>query len=153
VGTIISAIQNRGGLLGAIGGRLAELAWRVGSFLAIPVIIVEGVGPFAALSNSVALLKRTWGENLIAQFGFGLLGFLAMLPVFLIGGLTVPLVPVLGIAIIVIGAVVISIVVSTLNGIYRTALYLYGMGRPSPLFDQRALASAFTVKAGGSRRW
>ena len=153
VGMIISTIQNRGGIFGAIAGRLAEFAWRVGSFLAVPVIIVEGTGPMESLSRSVALLKQTWGENLIAQAGFGILSFLIGLPVLVIGGLTIPLVPWLGIAIIVVWLVVSGVVLSALNGIYRTALYLYATGQQSPWFDQRVLQAAFRPKAAGRRGW
>lgn len=152
VGTILSAIQNRGGIFGAIAGRLAEFAWRVGSFLAVPVIIVEGAGPLQALSKSVAMLKQTWGENLIGQVGFGLVSLVIGLPVLLIGGLTIPLVPWLGIAIIVVWLVISNVIMAALNGIYRTALYLYATGQQTPWFDQRVLQQAFVPKAAG-RRW
>ena len=59
------------------------------TFLAIPVVALEGKGPFASLKRSGTLLKSTWGENLGAQVGFGLLGFVASLPGLIFIGLAV----------------------------------------------------------------
>ena len=50
------------------------------TWLTVPVIIVEGLGPIDAIKRSAHLLKQTWGENLIAQIGLGAIGFLLMLP-------------------------------------------------------------------------
>ena len=45
-----------------------------------PVIVVEGTGPITSLKRSAALFRQTWGENLIGQVGFGLVGFVFMVP-------------------------------------------------------------------------
>ena len=50
VGLIIQQIE-RQGILGAILGNIADIAWRLCTWLAIPVIMVEGVGPLAALKR------------------------------------------------------------------------------------------------------
>ena len=39
-------------------------AWRIVTFLAIPVVALEAKGPFTSLKRSGTLLKCTWGENL-----------------------------------------------------------------------------------------
>lgn len=42
-----------------------------------------------------------------------------------------------------------SVVITTLTGIYRTALYLYATtGRAPAGFDQQVMASAFRPKSG-----
>ena len=50
------------------------------TFLTVPIIVFEDVGPINALKRSGHLLKQTWGENLMAQIGLGLIGLLAFLP-------------------------------------------------------------------------
>ena len=66
------------GLIGA--------AWNVVTFLTVPIIVFEDVGPITALKRSGHLLKQTWGENLMAQIGLGLIGLIAFLPGVLVIG-------------------------------------------------------------------
>lgn len=146
VGLLIQAIESRFGVVGAIVARGIGMAWNIVTWLAIPVIIAEGTGPIDSLKRAGGLFKKTWGENLIAQGGLGLLGFLAFLPGLLVGGLLATVVPVLGIAIIVVWLAVTATIMSALNGIFRTALYLYAAGEPVAWFDDRVLAGAFRRK-------
>ena len=60
------------GLLGA--------AWTVVSFLVVPILVVENKNPFAALQESAGLVKKTWGEQVAGNFGFGLIFFLLAIP-------------------------------------------------------------------------
>ena len=60
-----SSARSSAGLLGA--------AWNVLTFLTVPIIVFEDVGPVNALKRSGTLLKQTWGENIIAQIGLGLI--------------------------------------------------------------------------------
>ncbi|MCE2532305.1 MAG: hypothetical protein J4F44_07580, partial [Acidimicrobiia bacterium] len=84
VGFIINSIQqaarDRAGFAGALLGGLLDLAWRAMTFLVMPIIIAEGAGAFAAIGRSKNLLRRTWGENLVAQAGLSIVGFILMLP-------------------------------------------------------------------------
>ena len=137
VGFIINAIQaaarDRAGFLGALLGGILDLAWRAMSFLVMPVIIAEGVGPLRALGRSKAMLRRTWGENLVAQAGLSIVGFVLMLPGLLIaiffgsGALGV-LGVILGGLLMILGAVV----ASALSAVYQTALYEYATTGEAP---------------------
>ena len=80
VSIIIEAIEERFGFLGQIIAGLIGAAWNVVTFLTVPIIVFEDVGPITALKRSGHLLKQTWGENLMAQIGLGLIGLLAFLP-------------------------------------------------------------------------
>ena len=80
VSMVIRAIEERFGIVGQIIGSLIGAAWGIVTFLTIPILMLEDIGPIDALKRSAHLLKQTWGENLGAQFGFGFLGILAMLP-------------------------------------------------------------------------
>ena len=83
---ILQAIRQRAGILGVAVSWLAGAAWTVITWLAVPIIIVEGVGPIEAIKRSSHLLKQTWGENVIAQVGLGAVGFAAMLPGMIVAG-------------------------------------------------------------------
>ena len=79
VGVLLNALQNtlrdRLGFLGALLGGLLEFSWAVTTFFVVPVLVVDGLGPIAALKRSAAILKRTWGESLGGEGGLGLIAF------------------------------------------------------------------------------
>ena len=137
VGIIINSIQaaarDRAGFAGALLGGLLDLAWRVMTFLVMPIIIAERVGAFRALGRSKDLLRRTWGENLIAQAGLSIVGFVLMAPGLLIAILlgTGPL----GIFGVIVGGLLMilgAVVASALSAVYQTALYEYATTGESP---------------------
>ncbi len=152
VGIIIDMIQRAArenlGVIGAILGGMVDFAWRVLTFLVMPVIIVERQGPFKALGRSKSLLKATWGENLIAHAGMAIVGFLFSLPAIL-------MVAIFGSAGMgwvaasfgVIFGLIGFVLVSSLSGIYQTVLYEYATsGKVPPDFAGSNLESAFAVR-------
>ena len=152
VSMILQAIEERAGFVGQILAGLFGAAWRIVTFLAIPVVALEGIGPFAALKRSGVLLKQTWGENLGGQIGFGLLGFVASIP-----GLVLILLAVLSdswtvaVPLGVVAAlwlIAVAVVVSAMTGIYKTALYRYAVdGRAPAGFATGDLADAFAPRS------
>ncbi len=77
VSVVLRGIEQRGGIFGRIIGSLAGVAWSVVTFLVLPVLVFEGIGPIAAVKRSGELFKRTWGENLMTNAGIGLVGLFA----------------------------------------------------------------------------
>lgn len=147
VGLVLNAIQENGGILGAVVAWIGDVAWSVLTYLVLPVVIIEGVGAVEGVKRSTALVKRTWGEQVTANVGFGLLGFALILPgialVALVGPVGGPA-AVLAVAVGVVWIVAVAAVVSTLTGIFQTALYRQATGRTVAVeFDQAALAAAF----------
>ncbi len=151
VSVILRAIEERGGLFGRLAAGIAGLAWTLVTFLVLPIFVVEGLTVGAAVKRSAELFKRTWGENVAAQFGFGFLGFLLAVPgvlaivlgVFSGSGIA------LGIAILVgvVWLVGVSVVLAALNAIFQTALYHYAAGGQTlGPFGHGALATAFRRK-------
>jgi len=156
VGLVLQAIEERAGFIGRIVTNLIGAAWRIVTFLVIPVLVVEDVGPIDATKRSAQLFKATWGENLAAQMGFGLLGFLAVIPAFLIGGLAaasgVTAVAIAGIAAAVIWVAVVITIVSALSGIFQMALYRYATTGETPTgFPSDALSQAFGPRKDRNR--
>ncbi len=144
VGLILQAIADRAGPLGAFAVRLVGAAWNVVTWLALPAIVIGGTGPIEGIKSSVHLLKSTWGENLIAQVGLGLVGFLVMLPGLVVfGGLSLVL-PVVGLPLLLVYVAIVGVIISALTAIYRAALYRYAVGLPNTgAFTEAELAGAF----------
>jgi hypothetical protein len=148
VSIILQAIQQRGGVAGRGIAGVAGLAWSLITFLVIPVIVIEGLGVGAAVKRSSALFKQTWGENVAARVGFGLLGFLLALPALLVvvvGFAAGTIGAGIGIAIAVVWLLAVTLVMASLSSIFQTALYLYAAEHevPTGYFDQSQISQAF----------
>lgn len=156
IGVILRAIQERVGFIGRLIAGLIGAGWAVATFLVVPVIVTSDRGATGAISESTALLKRTWGENVAGQVGmnaaFGLLYFAviagaAMLMLLLA---TMPPAPVLFfmlVAVTVLALLGCMLVHATLTGIYSAVLYRYAAGgSDAPGFDHSMLESAFHPK-------
>lgn len=144
VGIILSIIERQGGQLGRIARGIFDMAWGVITFLIVPVVMFDDLGPVAGLKRSGQLLRTSWGENLTAQVGFGLFSFALAIP----GILLVVLGSSSGIwALIVIGVLAVmfaAVVAAALNGIFQTALYLYVTTGEAPSgFGEQQLSSSF----------
>ena len=151
VSIILRALEERAGALGRIVSGLAGIAWSLVTYLVVPVLVVEDVGVADAVKRSGAMFKRTWGENVAAQVGFGLLGVLAAIPAFAVvwlgftaGGSAAIVATVLAVGWI----LLVALVVATLNGIFQTALYRYAADLPTGAFDAD-LSTTFAPKGGG----
>lgn len=157
VGMILRVLRERGGLAGQVLAWLGNMAWNLATYLVVPVLVVEGIGPLEAIQRSAALLKRTWGEQIVGNFSIGLVfglisvaAFFAVgIPVFLLTVATgSALVIALGVAVIILVLAAISLLGSTLNGIYVAAVYRYAVsGEVSPQYFQPELVQgAFRLK-------
>ncbi len=121
------------------------------TYLVVPAIIIDDYRSFASVKHSMSLVRRTWGENLIAQAGFGILGFVIALPIILVAVLIATLVPgiglYIGIAVGVIGVLAVSVVVSALSLYFKTALYEYAAdGVAHGGFDIDEMEASFRPK-------
>lgn len=154
VGMILRAIAGRG-ILGRIASSLFGMAWNIITYLAVPVLVIEGVGPIDAVKRSGALLKKTWGEQIAGNFGLGAvftlitLGLIAIFVAVMIAvastqsvGLIIA--AMVGCVLVVIGVGLIS---SALSGIYTAAVYQYATsGDAGNFFDTNLVQNAFRAK-------
>jgi len=155
VGMILRAIAERGGVVGAIGSAIVGIAWILATFLAVPVLVVEGVGPIEAVKRSGGLLKRTWGEQVVGNLGIGLLFGLMALAVILVGGALVAVIAsvaaplaIVVIVLVVIAVAAIALVGAAVSGIFTASLYRYvTKGDGGPMFPKATLQQAFRAKA------
>lgn len=154
--TIIRAIQQRFGLLGALVGGLAAAAWGILTFLAVPVIALEGTGPIATIKRCAHLVKSRWGEQISGTIAIGGI-------VFLVGILPGVLLIVAGVALwassgfggailIAVGVVVVaiaSLIQQSLATIFGVALYHYVAGEEAVGgFTEEELSRAVRLKRG-----
>jgi hypothetical protein len=153
VGMILRMISERAGIIGRIVISLIGLAWSVATFLAVPVLVNENIGPIDAIKRSVELLKQTWGEQLVGSFSINTILGLAMVGIVILGvvlimvGASADSVPLIIFAVIAI--IVISLIGSTLNGIYQAALYQYAVkGDAGEFFETDLIEGAFKPKRG-----
>jgi hypothetical protein len=148
VGLILRAIEERVGIIGQIVVALLGMTWTVTAFLVVPVLVNEGRGPFDAYSESVQMLKRSWGEQIIGNVSFTLI-FMAVgiVPVGLVILATMTgSQPATDAALVVCVAymIVAALVQSTLQAIYQAAVYRYARNGSAPEgFAPELLAGSF----------
>jgi hypothetical protein len=152
VNLIISALRDRGGL-GAIASGIAGAAWSLATFFAVPLIALEGIGPWAALKRSSALFKAHWGEQIAGRAGVGALFFLlGILPAAALIFVGVTLEGAAGIAVGVIGVLIgatAMLLGQAASSVLAVALYRYATGSPDTgPFAAGELESAVIRKRG-----
>ena len=157
ISLVMGLLENQGGIGGQIAARLVGIAWSLVTFLAVPVIALEGTGPFETLKRSSAMFRERWGQQITGNIAIGGIIFLAgLLPAAILIGAGVLLwssASFLGALLVVIGALVLAIAMlisRALSGIFGVALYRYALdGEVVSGFTQEELESAVKIKKGG----
>ena len=150
VGLILQAARERAGWMGRFVVNMVGMAWQTATFLVVPAIVIDDHGAVSGLKASAALLKRTWGENIAARVGFGLLGIVAIIPAVIVlfatgalGGAAL----VVGILLAVPYLALVVVVLTALNAVFQTALYLYATTGSVPAgFDDSNLHASFSTR-------
>ena len=155
VGMVLRAISERSGLLGRLVVGFVGFAWNLATFLVVPVLVVEDVGPIEAIQRSASYLKRTWGEQIVGNLGMGLvfglisLGTLAAGVVLIIAAAATEsaVLTIFVAACLVLAFVAIALVSSALGGVYAAAVYRYAAeGQADGFFTPAMVKSAFRRK-------
>jgi hypothetical protein len=152
VGVAIRVVSDRSSTAGRVVGGLAGLGWSLATFLVVPVLVVEGVGPVAAVRRSAELLRQTWGEQIAGNVGLGwanailILGVIAgaigasVLAAAVGAAALIPIVWLLAI----VGIIAIAIFTSAVNAVYVAAVYRYAAnGDPGTYLDRALVRDAF----------
>jgi len=129
-------------IIDMIGG-----VWDFLTFFVVPILVSENVGAIGAIKRSSGLVRKTWGRQITASFGFILVYILAVIigaiPAILVGFVS-------GIAGVAVGIMTVGLAVCTvkaLEGIFKAALYEYAMGEKPAEFDLRTLQTAYKPAA------
>lgn len=152
VGMILRALSGRRNAVGSIVSSLIGLAWSLATFLAVPVLVVENVGPLDAVKRSTAYLKKTWGEQLAGNIGIGAVSGLAFFLVIMFMVVFIVLAATAEATALLIGVIAVSIVVlvalglitSALSSIFTAAVYRYAVdGETDGFFERNLVTQAF----------
>lgn len=151
VGMILRFVSERSGFLGKLVAGLAGIAWTLGTYLAVPVLVSGNVGPVDAVKESAALFRETWGEQVVGNFGLGwamglmavswtLFSALLLWGTAQLGGIAVGV----GVATAVSGYLLLAVFASALKGVYTAALFRYASGGDTGVLpDARLVTAAF----------
>jgi hypothetical protein len=138
-------------LIGVLASSIVGMAWSLATFLAVPVLVTEDLGPLEAIKRSSSLLKKTWGEQIVGGMSIGIVfGLLAVVAIIL-GALafvfvadTMPAAAIVIIVLLVLILLGIGLISSTLGGIYSAAVYDYAVGGSAgEFFREDLIKNAF----------
>ena len=154
VGMLLRMIEERSRLVGRIVAGLLGMAWGITSYLVIPILVNERKGPMEAFQESARLLKKTWGEELIGGYSFGLVFFVLSMPAVALvyGGVAsgsgIPSLALFALAVFYL--VSLAVVQAALQGIFQAALYQYARKGEAPRgFERDVLNEAITPRSFG----
>jgi hypothetical protein len=157
ISVVMGVLENQGGIGGQIAARFVGMAWSLVTFLAVPVIAIEGTGPVGTLKRSASMFRQRWGQQITGNIAIGAAVFLiGVLPaiVLIVAGVAIwSSASFLGALLVVIGALVLAIAMlisRALSGIFGVALYRYALeGKAVGGFTVEELESAVKMKKGG----
>lgn len=156
VSVMFAIIRDRGGIVGQLAATFGAAIWGLVTFLVVPVLALEGVGPVDAIKRSGSLVRQRWGQQVTGNLVIGgiatvfsFIGVGAMVGgVYLIATGTAW--AVLGGALVLVGLVVAvgaSIFAGATRGVFGVALYHFvAEDRAVGPFTTYELASAATPK-------
>lgn len=144
VGLVLQALRSRtDNIVGRLALALVGGVWAYMTFFVVPVLVTEGVGPVEGIRRSGSLFRRTWGQQAVSGFGFGIVYIGAVLVALLPSILLFALMPLLGIlAAVPLFALAIGTVMA-LEGIFKAALYEFANDRNPLEFDRSTLSMAY----------
>jgi hypothetical protein len=130
VGLVLQFISDRSALAGKIIASVFGAVWSILTYFSLPSLVIGKKTIKESFKESASLIRKTWGEAIIINFGMGLFFMLIFFGVvaFCIG--LVVLVPhvvmFISVAILfIVFMVALAIISSTLQAIFKLALYEY----------------------------
>ena len=130
-------------IIGRIIAELIRFAWWMTTFFVVPMIVLEKNGVFESMEKSPKLFAKTWGENIVASAGTGIINFLVILtiivvclPLFIFGEIGAALAFIL----IVIGIAISSLFFTACDAVNKASMYYYAKtGEEVPLAQKYGL--------------
>lgn len=156
VSILLGAIGEKG-TLGRVGASIGAAVWSLVTFLVVPVLALESVGPIASMKRAATLIRQRWGEQITGDIVIGGAAGIVALIGFLIGVGGVVLLAesgttaaVAGVLILLVG-IIITIAAAVFGGatrgVFGVALYHYvAQDQALPPFTAAELAIAHTRK-------
>jgi hypothetical protein len=156
ISLVMGLLENQGGIGGQIAARVVGMAWALVTFLAVPVIALEGTGPVGTLKRSASIFRERWGQQITGNIAIGgAIGLLGILPSALLIAVGVAVwssAAFAGALLVIVGAIGLAIALlisKALSGIFGVALYRYATeGQAVGGFTAEELESAVKIKKG-----
>ncbi len=154
VGMLLQMLERRLRFLGRFVASIIGLAWTLASFFVVPLLAAENMGPIEALYKSGRIFRKTWGEEVVGGFSFGLIFFLLALPGLLLPVMGTrlglgPIAMLAGAAAMVVYWLLLGVINSAARGVFVAALYRYANDqRVSGGFSRGDLSGAWEHKLG-----
>jgi hypothetical protein len=146
VGLVLNAIE-RNGKVGQVVRSILGAAWAVLTYFIVPVMIFENQAPTAAFGRSASLMKGTWGENVGAQVGIGLVVALFIVLLVVVGVAGIVLMPKSALVLaplMVVGIMFVVLLGMAAKGVLAVSLYGFATKSGGPnAFKPDELRAAF----------
>lgn len=149
VNLVLQMLRERGGAVGRIGASIAGVAWNLATYFVVPLLLFTDDGVGASLKGSGRLFKQRWGEQVSGHIGIGLATFLATVVWVILGVLLVTLLGslgsvglVVGIVVLVAGVILIALVGTVLDAVFKTALYRFAKTQDAGPFGSQLMTQA-----------
>jgi hypothetical protein len=153
VGILLKMIENAHEKAGYWVAAILGTAWSIMTYFVVPILVVEKVGPFKAVSRSISVMKKTWGESLTGNVGIGLFMFVLFLLIFIPIGLVIFLAAQAGAGnAIIIGLIVVAVIAylwfmalsAAMHTVFLSAVYQFATSDRVPDgFERETMLTAF----------
>ena len=122
--------------------------------MVIPILVVEEVGPVESVKRSASLLKQTWGEQLVGNFGLGAVFGMIYVLLVLVGIAAIALAAFTGsvglivttVLLVIAAIIMVAMINSALSGIYTAVVYRYATTGETAGFDSDIIKNTFKQK-------
>lgn len=147
VGVALRVIQDRLAFVGKIIAAVLGAAWSLATFFVVPVLVLEEHSIPDSFRRSVGVFRKTWGETVVGGTTLGAAAVCGWLTLIAVAGLTAMTIGVFAIPVFAVGAVLLMIFFSALQGVYVASLYRFATdGQTPPGLDPQLLGQAFVPK-------
>jgi hypothetical protein len=156
VSLVFAILRDRGGVAGRIAASFGAAIWGLVTFLVIPVLALEGIGPVDAIKRSGSLVRNRWGQQVTGNFVIGGIAtvFTFIGAAAIVGGVVLMAggsgMGILGGVLVVLGlvtAVAAAVFAGATRGVFGVALYRFvAEDRAVGPFTSAELASAATSR-------
>jgi len=132
VGLVLRIISDKSKWLGKLVAFFLGAAWAILTYFSLPSLVIGQRSVLDSFKESAALIRKTWGETIIINFGVGLFFTFIFLGIFAVCAVLLIIAPVFEMFILVCTLFVfsmigISIISSTLSSIFKLALYEFAL--------------------------
>lgn len=146
-------------------GDIIEIAWYLTTFLVPPVLAFENLGAYASIKRSAMIMKKTFGDTIVADMGFSVLSLfiIVIFPIaWFIGFIASAVFIFVPLGIMAKGptsftlfmwatpSIIVPIIglffISIAKTIFKTAVYAYAQGRPTGSFPVALIKANFYEK-------